>query len=127
MKIILDTRTALWFLTGSNRLSQSAKLAIEEVQDDIGVSVVSLWEFTIKHSLKKLEYSGGVMGFSRALAANKWAILPITGAHLKALEKLPLLHRDPFDRMLIATAVAEQAVLVSGDENIHQYEIDCLW
>jgi PIN domain nuclease of toxin-antitoxin system len=129
VKYLLDTHTILWFLEDSDRLSAKATKLIESDvgQNDIGVSIVSLWEFTIKQSLEKLHFDGGVANLRAMVEANEWNVLPILQSHLDVLSDLPLLHRDPFDRLLIATALTEGMTFVTADENIHGYDVKWIW
>jgi PIN domain nuclease of toxin-antitoxin system len=77
--------------------------------------------------LGKLEFKGGVRGFARFAAVDAIEITPIGLAHLDALKGLPWIHRDPFDRLLIATALSEQMTLITTDNNIKRYEVPQLW
>jgi PIN domain nuclease of toxin-antitoxin system len=91
MRHLLDTHTVLWFFDDSEKLSEQVADIIESKQPsgDIAVSIASLWEFTIKHSLGKLRFDGGVTNLRAMIEANGWNVLPITQSHLKALSDLP--------------------------------------
>jgi PIN domain nuclease of toxin-antitoxin system len=129
MRYLLDTHAVLWFLEDSERLSEQAARVMEgsKVQSSIEISVVSLWEFAIKHSLGKLRFDGGVANLRAMIEANGWKVLPIAQSHLENLSGLPFLHRDPFDRLLIATAQFEGIPIVTADENIHEYDVPWVW
>jgi PIN domain nuclease of toxin-antitoxin system len=129
MRYLLDTHVILWFLEDSERLSEQAAAIIEsgQAQDGIAISVASLWEFVIKHSLGKLHFDGGVASLHTMIAANGWSVMPIVQSHLESLSSLPFLHRDPFDRLLVATALSDGLTLVTADENIHSYGVLWVW
>ena len=91
------------------------------------MSIASVWELAIKISLGKLDFAGGARGFVHLAEVNEIALLPIETAHLDALEGLPWIHRDPFDRLLAAAALAEQMTLVTADENIARYTVSHIW
>jgi PIN domain nuclease of toxin-antitoxin system len=126
---LLDTHAILWFFEDSEQLSETAAAIIEnkQEQNSVGVSVASLWEFTIKHSLGKLQFDGGVANLRTMIEANGWTVFPIAQSYLECLSGLPFLHRDPFDRLLIATAQSEGMSLITADENIHGYDIPWEW
>ena len=82
-----------------------------------------MWELTIKIGLGKLDFDGKAAGFVRLAEINDITVLPVKTAHLTALELLPQIHRDPFDRLLIATAIAEQMTIITADKNIEMYSV----
>ena len=124
---LLDTHTAIWFLNGSDELSITAKNAILDLSSLKYVSIVSAWEIAIKIGLGKLDFEGKVAGFIQLAETNEITVLPVKTAHLTVLESLPLIHRDPFDRLLVATALAEQMTLITADENIAKYTVHHIW
>jgi PIN domain nuclease of toxin-antitoxin system len=91
------------------------------------VSIVSAWEFTVKHSLGKLDLEGGVDGFFQILEENGFTVIGVESVYMYYLAKLPLIHHDPFDRILIATALAEEMRLVTADDNIRKYDVPISW
>jgi PIN domain nuclease of toxin-antitoxin system len=118
----------LWFLEGSEKLSEKAAAIIENGgKEQIGISVASLWEFTIKHSLGKLRFDGGITNLRAMIEANGWKVLPIAQSHLEGLSALPVLHRDPFDRLLVSIALSEGMTVVTADANIHKYDVLYEW
>jgi PIN domain nuclease of toxin-antitoxin system len=127
MKYLLDTHTLLWYLDDSEKLSETAGAVIEEAGTQKFVSVASLWEFSIKYSIGKLRLEGGVDALWMMITSNNFTILPILQPHLSNLLGLQFLHRDPFDRLLIATAIAEDLIILTADESIHQYNIPWTW
>jgi len=124
---LLDTHAAIWFLTGDSLLSSTADQIIRKRTNHIYLSVISAWELTIKIDIGKLRFPGDAAGFLQAARDNVITIIPIETAHLTALKGLPLIHRDPFDRLLVATAASEQLTLITADENIAQYEVSHIW
>ena len=124
---LLDTHVVIWFFNGDNALSETAKQIILNPSNMKYLSIASVWELAIKIGLGKLEFKGKAEGFVRLAETSEITILPIKPAHLSALETLPRLHRDPFDRLLIATALAEHMTFITVDENIAQYNVPQIW
>lgn len=121
MKLLLDTHVAIWWLDGDRRLSSATRAAIESAAV-VYLSVVSLWEILIKQDRGRLDLPAG---FTDALE-DDFVDLPLTLDHVLAGRALPLLHRDPFDRMLIAQAVVEEMTIVSGDRALADYHVPLL-
>ena len=127
MRLLLDTHTFLWFIDDSPQLSQQGK-ALLEADNELWLSIASLWEITIKLRLGQLTVGMPIeVLMTEHLTRNAIDILPITVAHLIALSTLPLHHRDPFDRLLIAQAMVEQAPLVSADPAFDAYPVQRVW
>jgi len=124
---LLDTHTAIWFFNGDNSLSKTANNIIRDILNPIYISIASVWELSIKIGIGKLTFNGRAAGFIRLAESNNIAILPIKSTHLTILESLPFIHRDPFDRLLVATALAEEMTIITIDENIIQYEVSKIW
>ena len=124
---LLDTHTAIWFFNGDNTLSETANRIIRDFSNPIYLSMASAWELAIKIGIGKLNFAGRVAGFLRLAETSDINIIPIKSDHLTVLENLPLIHRDPFDRLLIATALAENMTLVTVDKNIAQYDVPLIW
>jgi len=124
---LIDTHVAIWFFNGSDTLSKTADRIICDFSNPIYISIVSVWELAIKTGIGKMKFDGKIAGFIRLAEKNEITILPIKPTHLTALESLPLIHRDPFDRLLIATAIDEQMSLISADKNIAQYDVPLIW
>ncbi|MDR1709905.1 MAG: type II toxin-antitoxin system VapC family toxin [Candidatus Accumulibacter sp.] len=123
MRYLLDTHVALWIFQEKERLSASALAALDDLSSDLCVSLASVWEIAIKISIGKLDFAGGVSGFLETIKDNDIGLVNISSEHLRIVETLPLLHRDPFDRLLIATALADGMTLVTADENILKYDV----
>ena len=127
MKLLLDTHAFLWFMLGEN-LSQNAQEAFLDTNNDLYFSAASYWEICIKHSLGKLELAGNwAKLFDREMTANTIRWLPIENEHSRGIINLPMLHKDPFDRLLISQARAEGMTLLTADPQIQQYDIPTLW
>jgi len=124
---LLDTHTAIWFFNGNESLSQTANSIIRDLSNDVYISISSVWELAIKIGIGKLDFAGKAAGFARLAEKNEIALLPITTPHLTVLESLPMIHRDPFDRLLVATAIAEQMTLITADANIARYDVSQVW
>jgi PIN domain nuclease of toxin-antitoxin system len=127
MNLLLDTHALIWFFNGDSLLSEKAKQSIVELQHRKFVSIVSVWEFAIKISLNKLIFDGKTQGFLDLIDNNGFELLNIDKKHILELEKLSFIHRDPFDRLLIATAVSEKMYFVTADANIQKYHVNCIW
>jgi PIN domain nuclease of toxin-antitoxin system len=127
MRLLLDTHTFLWFIDDNPRLSARAK-ALLESDADLLLSVVSLWEISIKVSIGKLALVQPYNIFMpQQLTANAIEVLPISLAHLGVVATLPFHHRDPFDRLLAAQAMIEQLPIVSIDSAFDAYSVKRLW
>ncbi len=124
MKLLLDTHTALWFLSGDERLSETAKHHLTDQSNRVLLSAVVVWEIAIKRSLGKLELPEDYLDL--LLGAGVQA-LPVSIAHAAAVEGLPWHHRDPFDRLLVAQAAVEAATVVTRDDALRPYGVTLIW
>jgi PIN domain nuclease of toxin-antitoxin system len=124
LKVLLDTHALLWWVTDDPRLSDAARNAILEA--DVAVSVVSLWEIEIKRGLGRIDVDTREL-IREVSQTEGFRMLEIRPTHVLTLSELPLLHQDPFDRMLIAQATRDRLTLVSRDEAIHCYPVDIAW
>ena len=128
MRYLLDTHTAFWFFMGSPELSEKAKSTITDNGNDIFVSVVSAWEIAIKRSLDREKTTlCSVAEFFDKVALSGFELLTLEPLHIRPIETLPYYHRDPFDRLLIATALAEDMTFLSADDNVPKYNVKWLW
>ncbi|MBT9614337.1 MAG: type II toxin-antitoxin system VapC family toxin [Burkholderiales bacterium] len=118
MRLLLDTQIYLWFLADSARLSKAAKREIQDA-DDVFISAASIWEASIKAALGKLAVDPAKL--VEGIQASGFTEMPIQAAHGVLASALPLHHRDPFDRMLVAQALAEPAHLLTADSLLSQY------
>jgi len=128
MRLLLDTHVAIWWINGHKTLPSEVKAMLVNNANSLHVSVVSAWEVAIKTSLGKLpEFKGGSKAFLAKLANIPIALLPIEPRHLEMVETLPFHHRDPFDRLLAATAMVEGMTILTADENIRKYDVPSVW
>lgn len=127
MKYLLDTHVLLWHLEYNPTLSQKLSDEIESLANDITISSASLWEITIKLNTGKLTLEEPLDAFIQRIHHAKIDILEITTTHLLTLHSLPMHHRDPFDRLIIAQSLAEQLTLISKDSAFDSYKIGRLW
>jgi PIN domain nuclease of toxin-antitoxin system len=121
VRLLLDTHILLWTIAESRRLSADARALIGDASSEITFSVVSLWEVAIKTARGRDDFSIDVGSFRRQLLDNRFAELAVAGAHAAALATLPPLHKDPFDRMLIAQATVEGVTFLTGDPVVAKY------
>lgn len=127
MKLLLDTHTFLWFVDDNPKLSGYGKSLLEG-DNHLLLSVACLWEIAIKVSRDRLTIPKPYESFiSRQLSLNQIELLPISIPHLAIVSTLPLHHRDPFDRLLIAQAMAENLAIVSVDSAFDAYLVQRLW
>jgi PIN domain nuclease of toxin-antitoxin system len=122
VSLLLDTHVILWWLTDDSTLSDEVKTRLDE-DPDVFVSPASIWEVTIKQSIGKLSEP---IDLAEEIRDSGFRELPITFEHAIVAGRLPLLHRDPFDRMLVAQAQCEGLTLASRDLHVLQYQVDLL-
>ena len=127
MNFLLDTHAMIWFLNGDENLSDKAKRTILKEDNQGFISIASIWEIAIKLSLNKIELKNGFSNFLKLIENNGFEILPISFSHLIILSNLEFIHRDPFDRMLIAQAISEKMNIISKDEQIRNYNCKTIW
>lgn len=126
MRVLIDTHIFLWFINDDPKLSATTK-ALLQSEANVMVSIASLWEIAIKISLGKLRLPESIeVLFPEQLRVNNIALLPIDVQHLKMMTTLPFHHRDPFDRLIIAQAIVEEAGLVSMDQVFDQYDVNLI-
>jgi PIN domain nuclease of toxin-antitoxin system len=128
MKLLLDTCALLWFLTDDPKLRASAKAAIEDPANQRRLSPISLLEIALKVRLRKLPLPAPFAAmFPALLTLNRINLLPLEPQHIAPLTTLPLHHKDPFDRLIAATALVEQLTLVSADPAFDLYGLTRLY
>ena len=123
MNLLLDTHTLIWALEDNPSLSELARVAIVDGENMVFISAVSVWEISIKKALGKLEAPDTLLDEIERI---RFTPLDITLEHADRAGKLPAIHMDPFDRMLIAQAQSEQLTLVTRDAEIQKYQVQCL-
>jgi PIN domain nuclease of toxin-antitoxin system len=128
MKILLDTCAFIWIVTDDAKLSEKAKEIFLNSENEIFLSAVTGLEITVKYSLGKLRLTEPPAEFvMNRIHANGLTELPISMKHTLALQNLPLHHKDPFDRLLIAQSMVNQIPLLSADQQLSAYGIECHW
>ncbi len=124
MRILPDTHAALWLLSEDERLSHRADRLLTDASNEVLLSAAVVWEVSIKRSLGKLEAPDD---FARLLLRAGAEPLAVSVEHAEAVSALPWHHRDPFDRLLVAQAAFERAVLVTSDERLRAYDVRVEW
>ncbi|MEW6620019.1 MAG: type II toxin-antitoxin system VapC family toxin [bacterium] len=128
MKLLLDTHTFIWWDSEPTKLSVQVLALCQNRENMLLLSVASIWEMQIKLQLGKLKFSVPLKEIIETQQqTNNVKVLPVTLPHVLAVEKLPVYHKDPFDRLLIAQATVEEAVLVTGDPILTNYPVKVVW
>ena len=125
MSLLLDTHPFVWFLLDPGRIPARLMAFLTDPGRIVHVSAVAVWEATIKTGLGKLALP--LDRLEATIAAAGFTVLPVTAAHALEVRHLPALHRDPFDRLLIAQARHERLTLVTCDALVRRYPVDTLW
>ncbi|MFU8840693.1 MAG: type II toxin-antitoxin system VapC family toxin [Nitriliruptoraceae bacterium] len=120
MRLLLDTHVFLWALTAPSVLSEHVRGRLLDPRVPVHVSAVSVWELAIKRRLGRLRDADGI-DLAAAITESGFSELPVTGQHAAETEALPDIHRDPFDRLLIAQSLVEDLTLVTRDDRIRSY------
>lgn len=128
MKLLLDTHAFLWAVWEPDRLGELAKAQFLDSENELLFSAASYWEICIKHTVGKLELAPcWEEMFDQEMAANGIQWLSIKKEHCQGALTLPQIHGDPFDRLLVAQAIAEGLTILTRDVNIAEYAVDTLW
>lgn len=127
MDYILDTHTLIWFLNGDDKLSKRAKETVEDQNNAKSVSIASIWEIAIKISLDKFKFEQGFKKFLNLIDENGFEIIPISFDHALTVSTLKFNHRDPFDRLIIAQAMTDNATIITKDNQIEKYDVKTMW
>ncbi|HXS68280.1 MAG TPA: type II toxin-antitoxin system VapC family toxin [Candidatus Polarisedimenticolia bacterium] len=128
MKFIADTHAFIWFITDSSQLSAKSKALLESPENERLLSTASIWEIAIKASLGKLSFKRPLEQLlPEQIALNYFQVLDVSLPHALRIASLPMLHRDPFDRMLIAQALTENLPILSSDNALDAYGIQRIW
>lgn len=121
MKFLLDTHLLLWAAGEPEKLPDQARAIIEDENVELWFSAGSIWEIAIKRGLGRADFRADPRLLRRGLLENAYVELPVSGAHAAAIDLLPPLHKDPFDRMLVAQAIAESVTLLTSDALVARY------
>lgn len=127
MKLLLDTHTAIWFVTDSKLLPKFSKKLIQNASNECYISTATLWEMGIKHSLGKLKLKAELKKIFELFFESGLSLMPITPNHILTNALLPFYHRDPFDRLIIAQAKREGYSVISKDHEFEKYEVNLIW
>ena len=127
MTLLVDTHAFLWFMAGDSRLSGPARRALEDDDSEWWLSAASVWELSIKSSLKRLTLPAPAVDYITEKVQVGLRILPVEWVHAAAVERLPFHHRDPFDRLLVAQAQIEQLAIVTSDPVFRRYGMRVVW
>ena len=121
MKLLLDTHLLLWAAGEPKRLPKNIRTLLEDMDNELLFSVASLWEVAIKSGLGRRDFRVEARLLRRGLRDNGYSELPIVSEHVVAIESLPAIHKDPFDRILVAQAAVEGITLLTNDPVVAQY------
>jgi PIN domain nuclease of toxin-antitoxin system len=121
MKLLLDTHLLMWAAWTPRRISSAARSLISSTDNELIFSAASLWEIAIKQALEKDDFGVDARVLRRGLLDNGYGELPVNGDHAVAIRALPLIHMDPFDRILIAQATVEGITLLTADPIVARY------
>jgi len=121
MKLLLDTHLLLWAAGEPNRLSAAARKLIAAPANELLFSAASIWEVVIKHGLGRKDFQADPRLLRRGLLDNGYNELPVVSDHVVAIDRLPAIHKDPFDRLLVAQATVEGITLLTSDSVLSRY------
>jgi PIN domain nuclease of toxin-antitoxin system len=128
MEYLLDTHTLLWIITDDNQLSNKVKKLFLDEENEIFLSIASLWEIAIKVSLNRLELGQSLTDFYyKHVIGNKIKLLDLKVEHLAVLETLEFHHKDPFDRLIVCQSIVEKIPVLSSDKVLSKYPIKRVW
>jgi len=127
MNYLADTHTLIWYLEGNPKLSEKAENTIKDDNNNVYVSVVSFWEMAIKSSVGKLKLPESLHSIIQKTKNFDIDILQLHTDYILKIETLPFHHKDPFDRMIITTAITEQLPIISIDEKFDKYKVERIW
>jgi len=127
MDYLLDTHVLLWIIFDSDKLSPLVQRIILDKSTRKFVSISSLWEISIKNRIGKLPLPNDLSGVFAEVEMNGFGIIGINQGCLETYSTLPLLHRDPFDGIIVATALLQEMTIITADENIQKYDVPWVW
>jgi len=127
MRYLLDTHAVIWYAEDSSELPKKVIDIIDNPENEIYISAVSLWEIALKVSLGKLDLELPLDEFLTNIRNRDFVFLQIEDEYLNKLLGLSFVHKDPFDRLIISSALAEGLTIITIDENIKKYDVPCVW
>ena len=127
MRYLLDTHAIIWYVEDSSELPKKIADIIDNPENEIYISLISLWEIALKASLGKLDLKLPIDEFLINIRSRDFIFLQIKDEYLSRLLGLPFVHKDPFDRLIISSALAEDLTIITVDENIKKYDVSYIW
>ena len=127
MNYLVDTHALLWMMFEPDKLSLLAREVLADKTLSKFISVASLWEIAIKNRIGKLPLPMGIKNTIAKADTLGVGHVGISRQHIEIFNSLPLLHRDPFDGIIISTAISEKMTIITGDENMHKYDVPWVW
>jgi len=127
VRVLVDTHLLLWAVASSRRLPKGARSLILDTANEVFYSAASVWEVAIKSALRRRNFKANPTVLVRALGQSGFSELPVTAAHAARVAGLPAIHRDPFDRLIIAQAMVEDISVISSDDPFDAYPVRRLW
>ncbi|MEX0966542.1 MAG: type II toxin-antitoxin system VapC family toxin [Bacteroidia bacterium] len=127
MNLLLDTHTVIWFFENDRQLSSTARELLEEPSNEAFISIASFWEMAIKVNLRKLTLQKPLEETIKHILQKDFQLLPIKVEHTILVSRLPLHHRDPFDRILVAQSLSENLKFISKDSIFPEYGAERVW
>ena len=127
MRFLLDTHVIIWYFEDSPGLPRKIAEIIDDPENEIYISSVSLWEIAIKVNIGKLDLQVSLNELLHTITNSEFSVIQIEDDYLNGLEKLPAIHKDPFDRMIISSALSENLTIITVDNNIQQYKASWIW
>jgi PIN domain nuclease of toxin-antitoxin system len=121
LRVLLDTHLLLWTVASSRRLPKAARSIILDAANELFYSAASVWEVAIKSALRRADFKADPAALVRALAQSGFSELPVTAAHATRVAAMRAIHRDPFDRLLVAQSLAEPMTLLTNDAALVRY------
>ena len=123
----MDTNVIIWYFDKDFGLKSKIEELIKDPTNEIYISHVSIWEMVIKINANKLSLKSGFDSMLDDIFKSKFEVLQTKNSHLKKYLSLPLIHKDPFDRLLISTAQVENLLFITSDDEIHKYDVKWVW
>ena len=127
MKYLLDTHTLIWSLNGKILTYKKLSSIIEDPNNLIFVSIASVWEIAIKLCVNRISLNFNIDDLFNTIECRDYILLPIKEEHIRINLELPMIHRDPFDRLLVATAISENLNFITSDKDNQLYDVDWVW
>ena len=127
MKYLIDTHILIWYMDDKAKLPERIESIIDNPQNTICISIISIWEIVIKQCVKRLLISFQIDDIFDAIKNRDFRLIPIKQKHLNTNRGLPLIHGDPFDRLLVSTAISEKLILITSDKENKLYDVEWVW